>query len=77
MVTVMNIKAAIFDMDGTLVDSLMIWEVLWSKFGEMYLNDKDFSPSVEDDKKVRTLTLKSAMQLIHSEYGLGVALMSF
>ena len=66
-----NMKAAIFDMDGTLVDSLMLWDVLWSTFGEIYLNDKSFVPSVEDDKKVRTLTLKDAMYLIHKNYKLG------
>ena len=48
----MDIKVAIFDMDGTLVDSLMLWEMLWSTFGERYLNDKSFAPSIEDDKKV-------------------------
>jgi len=47
----LNIKVAIFDMDGTLVDSLMLWDVLWSTFGERYLNDKSFAPSLEDDKK--------------------------
>lgn len=67
----MNIKAAIFDMDGTLVDSLMLWDVIWATFGEKYLNDKTFTPSVEDDKKVRTLTLKDAMTLIHKNYNLG------
>ena len=67
----MNIKAAIFDMDGTLVDSLMLWDVLWSTFGERFLNNKSFTPSVEDDKKVRTLTLKDAMKLIHDNYDLG------
>ena len=67
----MEIKAAIFDMDGTLVDSLMIWDVIWSNFGETYLNNKDFRPSKEDDKKVRTLTLKDAMTLIHKHYNIG------
>ena len=58
-------------MDGTLVDSLMLWDVLWSTFGERYFNDKNFTPRVEDDKKVRTLTLKDAMNLIHKNYKLG------
>ncbi len=58
-------------MDGTLVDSLMLWDILWSTFGDKYLNDKSFAPSVEDDKKVRTLTLKDAMDLIHENYKLG------
>ena len=67
----MEIKAAIFDMDGTLVDSLMLWDVLWSTFGEQYLNDKSFTPSKEDDKKVRTITSKDAMTLIHNNYNMG------
>ncbi len=58
-------------MDGTLIDSLMIWGVLWSAFGERFLNDKTFAPSPEDDKKVRTLTLKDAMLLIHNNYNIG------
>ncbi len=35
------------------------------------MNDKSFTPSVEDDKKVRTLTLKDAMKLIHDNYNIG------
>ena len=66
----MTIKTAIFDMDGTLVDSLMLWDVMWSSFGKTYLNDCDFRPSEQDDKMVRTLTLKDAMQLIHTNYGI-------
>lgn len=67
----MELKAAIFDMDGTLVDSLKVWNVLWAKVGAEYLGDPQFLPSAEDDKKVRTLTLKDAMALIHTNYGLG------
>ena len=67
----MNIKSAIFDMDGTLIDSLMLWDVLWSTFGKKYLNGEKFIPREEDDKKVRTLTLKDAMYLIHDNYNIG------
>ena len=67
----MNIKAAIFDMDGTLVDSLMIWDVLWAHLGVKYLGDAGFTPSREDDKAVRTLPLKQAMTLIHEHYAIG------
>ncbi len=67
----MNFKAAIFDMDGTLVDSLGVWNVVWSAFGERYKDNKNFMPSPEDDKAVRTLLLKDAMELIHENYGMG------
>lgn len=55
----------------TLADSLMLWNVLWARFGEKYLNVKTFNPSIEDGKKVRTHTLKDAMILIHNNYKLG------
>ena len=61
----MKIKAAIFDMDGTLINSLIMWDVMWSRFGEKYLGDGGFRPSAEDEKRVRTLTLRDAMHLIH------------
>ena len=67
----MKIKGAIFDMDGTLVDSLMLWEVLWDAFSECFCNGKGFCPTAEDDKAVRTMTLKAAMQMLHEHYGIG------
>ncbi len=67
----MKIKAAIFDMDGTLVDSLMCWDVLWQEYGDRYLDGKPFAPTDEDEKAIRTLPLKNAMDLIHNNYGLG------
>ena len=66
-----NFKGAIFDMDGTLIDSLMLWNVLWDKFGETFLKNESFRPSGEDDKAVRTMTLKDAMDYLHSVYGIG------
>ena len=69
----MKIKAAIFDMDGTLVDSLKIWGVLWEQLGQTYLADRSFVPREEDDKAVRTLPLKDAMELIHQRYHLGAS----
>jgi len=69
----MKIKSAIFDLDGTLVDSLMLWDVMWTKFGMLYRNDPDFRPDAKDDKAVRTMTLVDAMQYIHEIYSLGAS----
>lgn len=65
-----NFKGAIFDMDETLGDSLMIWDILWEKFGLKFLNHKGFRPFEEDEKIVRTKTLKDAMEHIHSKYNI-------
>ena len=69
----MNFKAAIFDMDGTLIDSLFLWDIFWREAGIRFLNDPDFRPSDADDKAVRTITLRDAMYLIHDHYNLAAS----
>lgn len=41
-----EIKGAIFDCDGTLVDSLGFWEIFYKKIGEVFFNGKEFHPAV-------------------------------
>lgn len=67
----MKIKAAIFDMDGTLVDSLHFWDVFWADMGEKYKGDRGFRPSVDDDKYVRTTTIEELGRFIYEKYGFG------
>ena len=53
----MKIKGAIFDMDGTLVDSLGFWAQYWNKLGKKYFNQEGFVAPQEVDVKVRTMVL--------------------
>ncbi len=66
-----NIRGAIFDMDGTLINSLIFWEMLWRRFGELFLDGAPFAPTPEEDKAVRTMTMHDAMCYIHSLYSMG------
>ena len=66
-----NIKGAIFDMDGTLIDSLMLWDVLWERLGIRYLQKEGFRPSEDVDKAIRTMLLKDGMNMVHDVYGFG------
>ena len=62
-----DINGAIFDLDGTLVDSLFLWDVIWEEFGIRFLDGNKFLIEETDDKKVRTMTLKNAMDFLHSK----------
>ncbi len=66
-----TVKGAIFDMDGTLINSLILWEVFWDAFSKAFLDGRPFAPTKEDDKAVRTMTLRDAMCYIHDRYGVG------
>ena len=67
----MNISGAIFDMDGTLINSLIFWDVLWEEFGNRYLGGEKFYPDLEADKAIRTMVLSEAMDYYHERFKIG------
>ncbi|MEE1073859.1 MAG: HAD family phosphatase [Acutalibacteraceae bacterium] len=67
----MDIKGAIFDMDGTLIDSLGVWEIIWEELGVRFGRGKGFRPSYEDDRAIRTMLLVEGAEMIHHNYNLG------
>lgn len=69
----MNIKGAVFDLDGTLINSLFFWDRLWVKLGEKYLSDKSFRPGLEMEKAVRTVTFVDAAKMLYDKFGFGTA----
>lgn len=67
----LTIQAAIFDMDGTLVDSLMLWDVLTEAYEKAYPDKIGTVISEEDNRLMRVLPLPESMAMLHEHYGLG------
>ena len=62
----MNQKVAIFDMDGTLVDSMFIW----SSMGTGYLRDLGYALTQEMEDKMRVMSLRETCQLCVDTFAL-------
>lgn len=55
-----KMKIAIFDMDGTVVNSLGYFKKFWKFVGEKYFNTDNYTPDVEIDKRIRTMTIRDS-----------------
>ncbi|MEE0059344.1 MAG: bifunctional hydroxymethylpyrimidine kinase/phosphomethylpyrimidine kinase [Acutalibacteraceae bacterium] len=60
------LKGAIFDFDGTLVDSMFIWD----SFGEEYLRSLGKEPKENLRKTFATFTLEQAAEYYRQHYGI-------
>ena len=63
------VKGLIFDFDGTLVDSMFIWET----FGEEFLKSFDMEAKENLAEVFRTFTLEEAAEYYHVHYGIEVS----
>ncbi|MBQ2973536.1 MAG: bifunctional hydroxymethylpyrimidine kinase/phosphomethylpyrimidine kinase [Clostridia bacterium] len=59
------IKGAIFDLDGTLFDSMFIWDTI----GEIYLCSIGYEPKENLNETFKTMSLYNAACYYKSEYG--------
>jgi HAD superfamily hydrolase (TIGR01509 family) len=62
----MKIDGAIFDLDGTLLDSMFIWDIL----GEQYLLSRGIEPHENLKVKFKSMSLIQAACYYQTEYGL-------
>lgn len=60
----MSIKGAIFDMDGTLLDSMPLWNTRGSDF----LRENGLPPEPGIDRKFKVMSLRQAAEYFHDAY---------
>ncbi|MBQ8893917.1 MAG: HAD family phosphatase [Clostridia bacterium] len=66
----MNIQAAIFDLDGTLINSIIFWDLFWKELGEKYLHQQNFTPDRETELKMRTMLFTDCIACLKEQYSI-------
>lgn len=69
----MKLRGAIFDMDGTLIDSLYYWKPFWRDLGAKFLHREDYAPPKEIDLCVRTMIFTEAMAYVWEALGISAS----
>ena len=62
----MKISGAIFDLDGTLLDSMYIWDTI----GEEYLISRGITPEKGLNDKFKTMSIVQAAEYYQKNYGI-------
>jgi len=60
----MKINGAIFDLDGTLVDSMIWWETIWDVVSRAHFDGKPCRPDRETEEKLHTLAVGESVKLL-------------
>jgi len=67
----MEFKGAIFDMDGTLIDSLICWEPIFRTIFQKFNDSKIIEFSADEIKTMCTSTFDKTAKYLHETYSLG------
>ena len=66
----MRIRGAIFDVDGTLLDSMFIWDTI----GETYLRSIGYQPKENLNETFKNMSLHQAACYYQTEYGVTLSI---
>ena len=66
----MRIRGAIFDVDGTLLDSMFIWDTI----GETYLLSIGYQPKENLNETFKNMSLRQAARYYQTEYGVTLSI---
>ena len=66
----MRIRGAIFDVDGTLLDSMFIWDTI----GETYLLSIGYQPKENLNETFKNMSLHQAARYYQTEYGVTLSI---